>query len=247
MSIHKFDHNKHNFSELLTEMYYKKYNIIQPNFTLDNFHQFILPMFPIEQQSEFIKIHKFGVNDRQLIFIKDYYQYVDSSPTFLEKYTQFIRQVVKPIYPEEKTIYFQTTPNLRISFPGSTAIGRLEETDPSSEIIGLHSDGDFGHSDHEINFVFPITRMFDTNSIYYETERNTPNPADFANISIEENELFNDYLSYKRHYNKINQTEKTRMSLDFRVILGSQYTESTTYSVTAKKKFVVGEYFTLLE
>jgi hypothetical protein len=246
MSIHKFDNKEHNLSELLTEMYLKKYNIIHPDFTLDHFHQYILPIFPIEKQHEFLQINKFGVNDRQLVFIKDYYQYVDSSPLFLEKYTHFIKNVVKPIYPEETSIYFQTTPNLRISFPGSTAIGRLEETDPSVEIVGLHSDGDFGHADHEINFVFPITRMFDTNSIYYETERNTPNPADFANICIEENELFSDFLSYKRHYNKINQTEKTRMSLDFRIILGSQYTENSTYSVTAKKKFVEGDYFTRL-
>ena len=100
------------------------------------------------------------------IFIQKYHEFVDSDPIFFKIYHNFILKHIKPLFPNEKKLVIQKTPNLRISFPYLTAIGKNKE-DPEN-IIGLHCDSDFGHHFEEINFIVPITNMFCTNSIYYE-------------------------------------------------------------------------------
>jgi hypothetical protein len=155
---------------------------------------------------------------------------------------------VKPLYPEETHILYQKTPNLRISFPLTTAIGRRPETDPDEYIIGLHNDAEFGHPPEEMNFIIPITRMYSTNSIYYEETPNMNTEYNqYSCLELVENEFFQCYFNQLNHYNRINGTGNTRISLDFRIIPYSKY--NATYnetSVTSNKKLQLGEYFDLL-
>jgi hypothetical protein len=183
-----------------------------------------------------------GKNDRKSVFVSDYYQYVDSDPNFIELYRDFIVSTIKPLFSDEMLVY-QTTPNLRISFPGSTAIGR-RESDPNPDIIGIHSDREFNHSKEEINFIVPITEMFGTNSLYIEPSINSEvSPYKYWNLSLRKNELFTGNLNELRHYNRVNDTGKTRFSLDFRVIPFSKYNEHALESVSYNKKLVIGDYF----
>lgn len=240
--IHNFDNTIFNFSQLIQEIYKNKYNFEDE---LCNLHD-ILKTFSEKDANELLIIPTLGVNDRKSVFINDYYNFVDSDPRFLDCYKQFIVTYIKPLFPNETQILYQTTPNLRISFPNCTAIGRTQN-DPRTDIIGLHSDCDFGHNAEEVNYIIPITNMYDTNSVYYESyEYSNVDYDDYINLKLSPDNFFEGYLNKCRHYNKINETGKTRLSLDLRIIPSSKYTDNNKSSITSNKKLTLGEYFSLI-
>lgn len=158
--------------------------------------------------------------DRQSLFIKDYHEYVDNMEEFDKTYKAFINENIMPLYPEETRLIIQKTPNIRFSFPNVSALGR-DKNDPEN-MIGLHKDSDFGHSIYEMNYIIPITRMFSTNSIYYENESKT----NYENLDLETSEFCEIYLNQINHCNKKNETGKTRISFDIRIIPESKYMEN---------------------
>jgi hypothetical protein len=242
------------FYKIIRDIYSAKYNFYDD---LSQFHKILDDSPFIEKKQSILQIPELGKNDRDSVFIKDFYQYVDSEPKFMEIYREFIISTIKPLFCEDILVY-QTTPNLRISFPGSTAIGR-RESDPNPDIIGIHKDSEFNHSSYEINFIVPITEMYGTNSLYIEPTVNSEvSPLEYLNLTLETNELFMGNLNELKHYNRINDTGKTRFSLDFRIIPYSKYVEHTMQenllesnnkddislrSVSHNKKLVVGDYF----
>jgi hypothetical protein len=247
---HSFDTTIYNFYECIYNLYNKKYKLFDEkrniNTELKNMH-LIFDTCIIEDNTH-LQIPEIGKNDRKSVFIEDYHAYVDSNPEFIELYKRFIIDYVKPLYPEETHILYQKTPNLRISFPLTTAIGRRPDTDPDKFIIGLHNDSEFGHPPEEMNFVIPITCMFSTNSIYYEE---TPNSNmeynEYSCLELVENEFFQCYFNQLKHYNRINGTGNTRISLDFRIIPYSKYNANyNETSITNNKKLQLGEYFELI-
>jgi hypothetical protein len=229
----------------LIKTLFKQYTF---NGELCNIHH-ILSYFPDNEVQDLLKIKIIG-NDRNNVFLSDYYRFVDTNPIFINYYKEFIIQYIKPLFKNETQILYQTTPNLRISFPNSTAIGRTENDDLTSDIVGIHTDGDFGHSNNEINFTIPLTEMFDTNSIYFQQSINSnENLNDFLNLKLNTNQLFMAKFSQIKHYNRINKTNQTRLSLDFRVMTYSSYNEilqSQSQSLSSKKRMVIGEYFSLI-
>ena len=61
--------------------------------------------------------------------------------------------------------------------------------------------------------------MYDTNSIYYEPTINSNLSYDkYLNLKLNTDEILMEVFNQKLHYNKINDTDKTRISIDFRVI-----------------------------
>jgi len=192
------------------------------------------------------QIHIIGKDDRNSIFIKDFHTYLDYDIYFYSIYHEFIQTNIIQLFPNEKSLVIQKTPNLRISFPNATAIGRHEEN-INSNIIGAHTDSDFGHHFTEVNFIIPITEMFESNSVYYEPFINSGLPfTDFLNLRLKTNEFFIAKLNKLIHYNKINNTGFTRLSLDFRVIPFSLYkTFETDFKNT---KFELGKsYYKLMD
>jgi len=238
---YNFNRFKFNFNSLIRDIYHHKYMF---KGELNHLHD-ILDTFSQEDRENLLEIPEIGVNDRKSAFITDYYQAIDSDKDrkFIRCYRKFIEENIKPLFPDEKQLLYQATPNLRFSLPNSTAIGRRTGVDPSPDIIGLHKDSDFGHSPEEINIIIPITEMFDTNSLYYETEIGS---QEYENLQLKQNEFFIGYLSQLNHYNCVNITGKTRMSLDFRIIPFSKYQEGSHSSVTSHKKLVLGDYFNII-
>ena len=238
---YNFNRFKFNFNNLIRDIYHHKYLF---KGELQNLHE-ILDTFSEEARENLLEIPEIGVNDRKSVFIKDYYQAIDSDEErkFTRFYRNFIKENIKPLFPDEKQLLYQATPNLRFSLPNSTAIGRRSKSDPSPDIIGLHKDADFGHAKEEINIILPITEMFDTNSLYYETEIGSQN---YENLQLKQNEFFIGYLNQLNHYNCVNNTGKTRMSLDFRIIPFSKYKEGSHSSVSSHKKLALGDYFNLI-
>ena len=241
MNLYKIMYFINNFISEFKFFLKKKYNYEND---LDDIHKILESHLLSNDDKEYhssIKI--LGINDRNSIFNKDYHKYVDTSGSFNDTYFNFINKYIKPLFPDEEKLVIQKTPNLRISFPNLTAIGkRLEE---NSDIIGLHKDADFGHHIEEINIIIPITNMFDSNSVYFEPEINSIIKfEDYKNLKIDTNQFFIGKLNQLRHYNKINKTNKTRISLDLRVIPYSKYIKNLKdFKGT---KFEIGNYYIII-
>ena len=228
------------FIEMIEEIFKTKYGFEGP---LDELHTLLdSPLIPDEAKEYHKQIHGWS-QDRNSIFIKDFHEYVDSNPKFNDVYEKFIRFYVAPLFPEGSRIVYQKTPNIRFSFPDSAAIG-CDPNDPAN-IIGLHCDNNFGHNENEMNIVVPLTRMFSTNSIYYEpTLDSNIDPMEFSNVVLETNEFLEAYFNKLRHCNRINTTGKTRISFDIRVIPYTVYMDN--YDFFAGTKFELGNYYIAL-
>ena len=232
----------------LIKILFKRYYTF--NGELCNIHH-ILTYFPENEIQEILKIKNVG-NDRNNSFLSNYYHFIDTNSVFINYYKEFIIQYIKPLFKNETQILYQTTPNLRISFPNSTAIGKTQNDDINSDYVGVHTDSDFGHSNDEINFIIPLTDMFDTNSLYFQNGINSQEPLnEFLNLKLNTNQLFMAKFSQMKHYNRINRTNQTRLSLDFRILPYSSYLnnenlQSQIQSISLNKKMILGEYFNLI-
>ena len=243
--IHQCDENP--FIEFIAAIFKHKYDY---HGELHNL-QSLLEKLPEPEKEKCVKIQTLGVNDRQCPFIQDFHEAVDASDEFKKIYHAFIRKNVLPLFPKETTLVIQKTPNIRFSFPNSAAIGKrkepnAQESESEIEKIGLHCDSDFGHHFTEMNFILPITPMYDSNSVYYEHVDDEQFQM-YKNLKMlnPTSEFFQGYLNKLRHYNKINQTEHTRISFDVRIIPYSEYIEYLdTFHGT---KFELGKYYVVLE
>ena len=241
-NIYNFDNRKYNFSELV------KINLndyFGTDFNLNEFNKLISNEYMKKEELDYFKkMPVFGKTDRCSIFIQIYHKYFDNSDEFSNLYNKFIVEFIKPkFFPNEEYIIVQKTPNLRVHIPNTSNLGK-RETDPNDKIIGVHYDAQFDHSNEEINLIIPLTEMFETNSIYHEYEINSnENYEDYNNLQLEVNQIAFLYLNKWKHYNKINVTNKTRVSFDTRIIPYSKYTESNLESITSKVKFSLGNYY----
>lgn len=184
----------------------------------------------------------FGNNDRKSVFVNTFYKLFDTDYTFLKEYIHFIMDNIKPLFNGQK-ILIQKTPNIRFHLPGYSNIGRIEG-DPYEWIYGLHSDNQFNHPEGEWNFILPITKMYGTNSIFYENEPNSNQPVEtYDSFTLNKNEFYKTKLNVCKHYNKINDTDNTRISFDFRVIAVSKFENNKLSSATSNIKFLPGKYY----
>jgi hypothetical protein len=145
---------------------------------------------------------------------------------FLDVYKSFINEFVR----EEigQPIIYQKWPTFRVHLPNNLAVG------------AWHTDSEFNHPEGEVNFVIPITRMFESNTFITESE---PGLRDFRQIELTPGDLFMFNGNKCLHGNLPNRTGKTRVSLDFRVMKESDYKENNNTSITTGTKFLVGEYY----
>lgn len=213
------------------------------NGNLDEIHN-ILSSYKLNNNDieYFHSLSILGKNDRNNIFINKFHEYIDKNDEFKYLYLKFIKKYIKPLFNNKKIVY-QKTPNIRISLPNLTAIGRYEDS-CDNEIVGLHKDSNFGHIEDEINFIIPITKMFGTNSIYFENTLNSNDLIDdYQILKLNENEFFRGYFNQIKHCNKINLTNKTRISFDIRVILYDDYIKNI--NKIKNTKFELGDYFVL--
>jgi len=234
--IHHIDKNP--FIPLIKQVFLNEYNY---NGELEQLHK-VLDILPTERREECIKIFTIGKDDRRNTFIKNFHKYVDESDQFTNTYHAFLKKHVEPLFPNDK-IVIQKTPNIRFSFPESAAIGK--HANEKKDIIGYHCDSDFGHHHTEMNFIVPITKMFGTNSVYYEPyQESSIAIQDYENLVLSPTQFFQAYLNKQRHYNKLNLTNKTRISFDLRVIPYKKYMEHLQdFKGT---KFELGKYYIIL-
>jgi hypothetical protein len=233
-TVHSFNNE---FIAIFKKIYADKYGFSD---SMENFHKTLETNALCGNEKKLSKQIKELGNDRTSIFYDDYHSFVDNNNEFNNVYYKFIEEFVKPLHGSKVVV--QKTPNLRISFPESTAIGKHKHESEKNNVIGLHKDADFGHHKDEINYIIPITDMFDTNSIYYEPSPDSNTSTDqYLNLKLKTHEYFIGKFNKLLHFNKINKTGFTRISLDFRVIPYDIYMQNIDYF--KETKFELGKYY----
>ena len=174
--------------------------------------------------------------DTHTSFHKDYYKRIDADggwPEFNNLYQAFVREVIFPLF-EDDVLLYQATPGIRFCRPGAKAVYRW------------HSDGDDHHRHPlgELNIYLPLTKSFNNNTIWVES---LPGLGDFAPVNLNYGQFMIGYLNQCRHGNMDNDTGKTRVSFDFRVMPGFAYDEKCErVTCTTKQPFTVGGYYDIM-
>lgn len=179
---------------------------------------------------ELPNLHKFLGNvallerktDQSTVAHRNFYDRIASTP-FFDIYRQFIHSFVEPLVGEP--VIFQRIPTFRAHLPGNVAVGEW------------HRDSDYNHLREAITFWLPVTDSYDTNAVWIEHEgQRIPMEVPFGNV------LVFDSMNI-HHGNMINETEDTRVSVDFRVVPRSQFKPGEGTSVNTGVKMDVGGYY----
>jgi ectoine hydroxylase-related dioxygenase (phytanoyl-CoA dioxygenase family) len=166
-------------------------------------------------------------NDQYTFHHKKFYSMMDSDNRFKNLYDKFIHEYIKSIFEEE--IIYQKYPTFRIHYPNNIAV------------FEFHKDKDYNHNSNEINFFLPLTDAQDSSAIWIESQKDK---KDYKPM----NSFYGEIIAFDganlRHGNRINITNKTRVSFDFRVLCKKYYEEFEIKLTTGLgKKFVVGDYY----
>ncbi len=199
-----------------------------------DFRPFVKECFQYENLNE---IHKLGNEyqvfdefgpDTQTWYHKKFYKYLKENGTNMQNtYDELIKDVILP-YLNLSEALVQQFPSFRIQLPNNVAVAKK------------HTDNSLGHPYGEINFTYTITDMFDTNSIFIES---FPKSNEFVKISASANNNISFNANQCIHYNELNITGKTRMSMDYRILPIEFIPNQETFSHSTKTKFVNGEYY----
>jgi hypothetical protein len=118
-------------------------------------------------------------------------------------------------------VYYQRVPTFRVHLRGSLAVGTW------------HRDRDFGHDPAEVNYWTPMTRAYDTNTVWIDEKPVTAGYGDV--VTFDGANLL--------HGNKVNESPTSRVSFDFRTIARSAYKPSDRASISAGIPFLLGQYW----
>jgi hypothetical protein len=142
-------------------------------------------------------------------------------------YRRFVTYMTHLIF-GDITVYHQTVPTFRMQFPNNVGVGEM------------HIDADYKHQDGELNFWVPLTPVWGSNTIWVEASRGGLNyqPWTLRPGQV----LVFDSVNW-RHGNIRNNTGRTRVSFDFRVIPSGKYVDTGASSVHAGRRMCLGEYW----
>ena len=222
MNKYSYDTGKYDFAKLVKE--------VLSHEVLENIHN-VLPGHI--NYNEVFNID----NDNETWIHKQFYSKLNNGwPEFLELYRKFIKEQVSLHF--DVSLVYQARPTFWVHLPDNVAVGayKLKED-------GFHKDSDdgYGHPRDEISIYLPLTDAYDTNTIWAESEEDK---KDYSAMDAKYGEYYIWKGSCLSHGNKLNNTEQSRVSFDFRIIPKSQYRpESYKSSRNQKKKFQVGDYY----
>ena len=111
---------------------------------------------------------------------------------------------------------------------------------PGNRAVPYHRDSDFNHASYERNFWLPFTDTNKSNTIIIESEREK---KDFKPYVLNYGQiLFFDGANLE-HGNEINDSNETRLSMDFRVTLEDMFEDNTAETLGSHTKMILGEYW----
>ena len=151
----------------------------------------------------------------------------------MEAYHNFLVGVVAPYVGDPAGLVFEARPGFRCHLPGT-----------GKPLLRQHCDAEYFHQPNEINLWLPLTPTFGSNTLWAEL---SPGGGDFRPIALGgagEALLF--YGNQCQHYTMANDTQSTRVSLDFRVIPRSLYRAvypNSTRVSDGQPRFALGAHY----
>jgi hypothetical protein len=224
------------------EMVYGKKHINLLNFDKEkySFLEILKKLFQVNDlsnlhliQNEKYEVFKKFEDDSKTEFHNKFYSYLKSEEGnyIKEKYYNFIKDIILP-YLGLKSALVQRFPTIRFHLPNNIAVARK------------HIDSEF-HPIGEINFSYAFTDMFDTNTFWIEK---MPRSENYVPILMKAGECTSFNANLCSHFNKINKTNKTRVSMDFRILPLNYYDKyNSKQSVTTKMKYTDDSYYKRIE
>lgn len=150
-----------------------------------------------------------NLSDVETDLHKIFYNDIKTNEHFKKLYCELIKDIYENLFPEESVYIFQSFPSIRIQYFNNVVIPPHYDSDS----LGNHPVG-------EKNFILPITKMYGTNRMFIESE---PEKKDFQGIDLEYGQLLYFNGNKCTHYNEKNVEKDIRISLDFRVIMLTDY------------------------
>ena len=201
-----------------------------------NFRHEIEKMFGTDQLERIHEIEDcdFGIldmeTDQTTYLHKKFYEKVEET-NFLNDYKKFLKDVILPHFNED--LLYQKIPTFRIQVPDNISVAEF------------HNDKSYSHSPDEVNIFLPITEAKETYTIWSESQENL---GDYSPMNAEYGEYYIWDGANLKHGNKINESNISRFSVDFRVLPFSKYDENNMQeTITTKIKLKLGSYFDLME
>ena len=170
-------------------------------------------------------------NEAETFFHKKFYEKLSSGWTEIETaFEKFIQNEISYIFDED--FLYQAFPTYRVQVPNQVAGSNWH----------YDSDKEHNHPLWEINFQIAITDMFSSNATWVES---IPGLGDFYPMHLK----YGQYVIFDgnrcRHGNMKNDTGKTRVSLDFRVLPWSRFDPDNIKYSYYGKPFAAGGYYKL--
>jgi hypothetical protein len=199
------------------------------------FQEYFRDLYGLKDLSQIHSIHDSSMvfdmsNNSDTLLHKMFYTDIKSEGSeFTKLYNNFINTYVRESV--GFNFIYQKLPTLRLHFDNNWA---------TPEFHVDTQDGYF-HPHGEINFIVPVTECFGNNSVWIESE---PSKGDYHPVKMQPGDLLSFSGGTCKHGNKMNDTSKSRISFDFRIMPLSKYDPTfSKSSATRSTKFIIGEYY----
>jgi ectoine hydroxylase-related dioxygenase (phytanoyl-CoA dioxygenase family) len=195
------------------------------------FKQLISEILETEKIEKLHEIKNYEIFSREKDQSSDWHKkYYENFTKFDTLYIKFIKDFIKPIFNNNMIVY-QKIPTFRVQLVGNLGVGQF------------HRDRDYNHGINEINFWLPFMDVYGNNSIWIESKEGK---NDLHPVKLNYGQILEFDGSNLLHGNKINDTNSTRVSVDFRVIEHKNFKPSNKGSINMNSKFDIGGYFNII-
>jgi hypothetical protein len=161
-----------------------------------------------------------------------YKSFDDPALQFTSIYKTFIRDLFKANNIDDNEVVYQAFPSVRVQYPNNLSV------------FEFHKDGDYNHSNQELNTFMYLTPSSPSSSLWLEVGDT------FKPVTSQPGKPVFLCTATKHHGDLPNLTTKTRVSIDFRFIPTSLYDDAQAEnrsSLTSARPLKVGYYFERME
>ena len=163
--------------------------------------------------------------DQKTKWHKKYYDKFQTE--FLSTYLKLVKEIKERF--EYKEIIYQQIPTFRVQLgDGNVAVGEW------------HKDKTYEHSATEVNFWMPFINTNVLNSIWTESSEDK---GDYKPYLVNYGEILVFSGANLYHGNKNNESNDTRVSVDFRLVDPNKFTPNSKGSINMNTAFDIGGYF----
>lgn len=163
--------------------------------------------------------------DQSTKWHKKYYELFESE--FKSTYLKLINYIKESF--RYKEIIYQKIPTFRVQLAnGNIAVGEW------------HKDKTYNHGVSEVNFWMPFTNTNSQNSVWIESSEDK---EDFRPYEVKYGEILIFNGANLKHGNVKNESNDTRVSVDFRLVDPDKFIANESGSINMNAKFDVGGYF----